>query len=54
MNCTDRYPGCHDQCEKYKEAVATEKARRQKISDMRKVEAQYLGYKSEKRRFNKI
>lgn len=32
-DCTDRYPACHDKCEKYKEAKAKWTEQQQKIRE---------------------
>lgn len=51
--CTERYLGCHDHCEKYKEAYAREtelieKAKKEKMGDREHLN--YLRADKEKRR----
>lgn len=48
-NCTERYPGCHDRCERYQSAVKERNAQRQKLKKMAAVENEYIAYKSQRR-----
>ncbi len=36
-NCTERYPACHDHCQKYIEVMAKVRERAQKIAEAREI-----------------
>lgn len=48
MGCTDRYPGCHDRCDKYKRAVAERNERNKKIKELRRVDDAWVSYNASK------
>lgn len=47
-NCTERYLGCHDHCEKYKGQVRERDERRDKIAKAKAVDRNYDSFKSER------
>lgn len=46
--CEDRYPACHDHCEKYKEAKDKFNARKTEIYNGKLKDAVYQDYKRKK------
>lgn len=47
-DCPDRYPACHDQCEKFKEAKEAYQAYKDFIANAKSKDAVYLDYKRKK------
>lgn len=43
--CTERYPGCHDHCEKYADARQTWDNRKETIRQLKSEEKLYRDYK---------
>ena len=44
--CTDRYPACHDHCEKYQQELQEHIAEYRMIKDKRKEEVEFIQAKS--------
>lgn len=44
-DCKDRYPACHDHCEKYQNALAEWKEKKQSIKHNKRMYRQYDGFK---------
>lgn len=44
-DCKERYPACHDHCEKYKEALQEHKDRLQTINEKKDKDRDYYGFK---------
>ena len=48
FDCKERYPACHDTCQKYIEARKNWEDKKAKIIEAKNEEAIYYGYKKEK------
>lgn len=47
-DCTDRYLGCHDQCEKFQDAKHKVQEEKEKLLNAMKKDAVYADYKRKK------
>lgn len=52
-NCTDRYLGCHDHCEKYQNQVKERNEHREQIAKAKAVDVDYQSFKVERIRATK-